>query len=95
MTDAEGDVASDIVTRLRRWTHDVHAVPASDLMNQAAHAIVELRRQLAALRDERHRCRTLHLHLSDEERCSIEVACQDLRHAEEVDILRGLLDRTR
>lgn len=88
-------VFSDIVTRLRHWTHDVHAVPASDLMDQAAHEIVELRRQVAVLREERHRCRTLHFHLSDEERGSIEVACQDLRHAEEVDILRGLLERTK
>lgn len=88
-------VSSDIVTRLRRWTHDVHALPASDLMDQAAHEIVELRRQVAVLREERHRCRTLHFHLTAEEAGAIEVACQDLRHAEEVDILRGLLERTK
>jgi hypothetical protein len=34
----------DIVSRLRRWTHDVHAVPASDLMDEAADVIEEMRR---------------------------------------------------
>lgn len=88
-------VSSDIVTRLRRWTHDVHALPASDLMDQAAHEIVELRRQVAVLREERERCRALHFHLTAEEAGAIEVACRDLRHAEEIDILRGLLERTK
>jgi hypothetical protein len=34
---------TDIVTRLRRWTHDVNAAPASDLMDQAANEIERLR----------------------------------------------------
>lgn len=34
---------SDIVTRLRRWTHDANAVPASDLMDEAAAEIERLR----------------------------------------------------
>ena len=34
---------SDIVTRLRRWTHDVNAAPASDLMDEAADEIERLR----------------------------------------------------
>jgi hypothetical protein len=34
---------SDIVTRLRRWTHDVNAAPASDLMDDAAREIERLR----------------------------------------------------
>jgi hypothetical protein len=34
---------SDIVTRLRRWTHAVDAVPASDLMDEAADEIHRLR----------------------------------------------------
>lgn len=34
---------SDIVTRLRRWTHAVDAAPASDLMDEAADEITRLR----------------------------------------------------
>lgn len=34
---------TDIVTRLRRWTHDVNAAPASDLMDEAADEIERLR----------------------------------------------------
>lgn len=34
---------SDIVERLRRWTHSVDAAPASDLMDEAAHEIERLR----------------------------------------------------
>jgi hypothetical protein len=34
---------SDIVTRLRRWTHAVDAAPASDLMDEAAYEIERLR----------------------------------------------------
>jgi hypothetical protein len=29
----------DLVTRLRRWSHDASAAPASDLMDEAADAI--------------------------------------------------------
>jgi len=36
---------------------------------------------------------TMDATLTDEERTAIEVACQDLRHTEEVATLRGLLDR--
>ena len=42
----------DIVERLRSWVHDVNAVPASDLMDEAASAIVDLR---SILRFERAR----------------------------------------
>jgi len=34
----------NIVTRLRRWSHAVDAVPASDLMDEAADEIERLRR---------------------------------------------------
>jgi hypothetical protein len=34
---------SDIVTRLRRWMHEVNAAPASDLMDEAANEIERLR----------------------------------------------------
>jgi|GEM_PF-6603628 len=36
----------DLPTRLRRWTHDVDAIPASDLMDEAADAIEKLRRRV-------------------------------------------------
>ena len=45
-------MTGDIVERLRSWVHDVNAVPASDLMDEAAAAIVDLR---AILRFERAR----------------------------------------
>ena len=35
------------------------------------------------------------LRLTDAEREAVEVACQDLRHTEEVATLRGLLERTK
>jgi uncharacterized coiled-coil DUF342 family protein len=50
----------DIRTRLRRWTHDANAAPASDLMDEAASHIDSLRlevrtqrQEIAALREER------------------------------------------
>ena len=53
---------ADITTRLRRWRHDVNAVSATDLMDEAASAIESLRREvrtqrleIAALREERRR----------------------------------------
>ena len=36
----------DIVDRLRSWVYDVHAVPASDLMDEAAEEIERLRAEL-------------------------------------------------
>lgn len=38
-----GNVMDDITTRLRRWTHDANAQPASDLMDEAAAEIDRLR----------------------------------------------------
>lgn len=43
---AQGDDMTDIIDRLRRWTHDPHAQPASDLMDEAADEIERLRRML-------------------------------------------------
>jgi len=37
----------DITTRLRRWTHDAHAAPASDLMDEAAADIERLREAMS------------------------------------------------
>jgi hypothetical protein len=42
-------VSEDIATRLLTWTHAVDAPPASDLMDEAAREIVELRNRLAEL----------------------------------------------
>jgi hypothetical protein len=51
---------SDIVTRLRRWAIATDAVPATDLMDEAADHIESLRREvrtqrleIAGLREER------------------------------------------
>lgn len=40
---------SDITERLRRWSHDVNAVPASDLMDEAADRIELDARTISAL----------------------------------------------
>ena len=51
---------TDIVIRLRRWAISTDAVPASDLMDEAADAVESLRREvreqrreIAGLREER------------------------------------------
>ena len=43
---------SDIATRLRRWTHAVDAVPASDLMDEAADEIERLRTAIRRLAEQ-------------------------------------------
>ena len=43
---------TDIVTRLRRWTHAVNAAPASDLMDEAADEIENLRTAIRRLADQ-------------------------------------------
>jgi hypothetical protein len=43
---------SDIVTRLRRWTHAIDAAPASDLMDEAADEIDRLREAIRRLADQ-------------------------------------------
>jgi hypothetical protein len=42
----------DIIARLRRWTHDANAVPASDLMDEAAAEIELLREAIRRLADQ-------------------------------------------
>ena len=42
----------DITTRLSRWTHDAAAVPASDLMDEAAAEIERLREAIRRLADQ-------------------------------------------
>lgn len=43
---------TDIVTRLRRWAVSVDAVPASDLMDEAADVIASLRKEIRTQRQE-------------------------------------------
>jgi len=45
-------IVTDIVTRLRRWTHAVDAAPASDLMDEAAEEIENLRTAIRRLADQ-------------------------------------------
>jgi len=42
----------DIVTRLRKWSVSVDAVPASDLMDEAADVIASLRKEIRTQRQE-------------------------------------------
>lgn len=95
---------ADITTRLRQWTHDVAAVPASDLMDEAADEIERLRgyrdiaeadRDVAMLAAER-------LRLTDDERQAIETAMNaygennDDRECERIEAtLWTLLERTK
>ena len=100
---------SDIVTRLRNW-RNVHLARLHLLMDEAADEMERLSkmgdcpdRDNAANSDntpaanatptegsERSACT-----LTAAEREAVEVACQDLRHTEEVATLRGLLERTK
>lgn len=61
---------SDIVERLRRWTHAVDAAPASDLMDEAADEIERLR--CLARFHERALRNGVTAALSDEEREAVE-----------------------
>jgi hypothetical protein len=99
---------ADIVERLRSWVHTVKAVPASDLMDEAADEIEQLRNG-AVERRETVQCphvvgkTTLHcsltpLALTDEEREAVEWAEELAGNCEEfdrVDTLRNLLERTK
>jgi hypothetical protein len=80
---------ADIVERLRAWVHTVKAVPASDIMDEAADEIDRLRNgSLAA-------CETVRL--TDAEREAIREACDEGRwypkDYHHIHTLRGLLDR--
>lgn len=98
-----GSHGADITTRLRRWTHSVDAVFASDIMDEAADEIERLRgyrdmaeadRVVAELAAERMR-------LTAAEREAIERAIGreldpewfGVLAADRVAALRGLLDR--
>jgi len=82
---------TDITTRLRRWTHDAHAVPASDLMDEAAGEIDRLRSRLrlqdAVIRSGDVAC------LTHAEREALEIAIGLDDSGPMAATLRGLLDR--
>jgi hypothetical protein len=90
-----GSQGPDITTRLRRWTHSVDAVFASDIMDEAAGVIEKLRRRLRLL-DAAVRSQPT---LTDEERRAIEKSAREWDDCHETqaisDTLRGLLERTK
>jgi hypothetical protein len=84
---------ADIVDRLLAWTHSVDSVAASDLMDEAADEIRELRRlrvedgkQMSALIDGHQKMQALCIdgkYLADAERDAIErarLAFRDMDH---------------
>ena len=82
---------TDIATRLRRWTHDANAVPASDLMDEAAGEIDRLRSRLR-LQDAVIRSGAT-LALTSDEREAVEIAIGLDDSGPMAATLRGLLDR--
>lgn len=100
---------NDLVTRLRNW-RNVHLARLHLLMEEAADEMERLSANgdcptpdNAANRDNTpaaHAALSVGsvqggCTLTDAEREAVEVACQDLRHTEEVATLRGLLERTK
>jgi hypothetical protein len=104
--EAEHMGVNDIVTRLRQWAIATDAVPASDLMDEAAAEIERLRSQPCpyVTGTVTRYCTLTPFTLTDAERAAIAEAmrqvvesdCIATPHALEViDTLRGLLERTR
>jgi hypothetical protein len=93
-----GSQGPDITVRLRRWTHSVDAVSASEIMDEAAGVIEKLRRRLRLL-DAAVRSQPT---LTDEERTAIGLACsvfEDYKmsrlHSAADEVLEHLLERTK
>jgi hypothetical protein len=88
-----GSQGPDITVRLRRWTHSVDAVFASDIMDEAAGVIEKLRRRLRLL-DAAVRSQPT---LTDKERAAIALAKSRLGTSDDDwqadDVLAALLDR--
>jgi hypothetical protein len=92
---------NDIVTRLRQWAIATDAVPASDLMDEAAAEIERLRAQPCPYVTgsvTRH-CTLTPLTLTDEERAAIAWAVHWITSSTPNSFcppaLRGLLERTK
>jgi hypothetical protein len=95
---------NDIVTRLRQWAIATDAVPASDLMDEAAAEIERLRLQPCpyVTGSVTRYCTLTPFTLTDAEREAIVTALAFLREeadepgvAQDAATLRGLLERTR
>ena len=100
---------SDLTDRLRRWAISTDAVPASDLMDEAADEIDRLRSQPCpyVAGDTTRYCTLTPLTLTDAEREAVErgycslLGVEDMSaecsrwDAEAADTLRGLLERTK
>lgn len=91
---------SDIVERLRRWTHAVDARPACDLMDEAATEIERLRQsdRPGPVGVECQDSLQKNLTLTDEEREAVELAANRVLavYVEDCAVantLRGLLER--
>jgi hypothetical protein len=89
---------NDIVTRLRQWAIATDAVPASDLMDEAAAEIERLRSQPCpyVTGTVTRYCTLTPLTLTDAEREAIESAAEliDSKTCGDPATLRGLLERT-
>lgn len=93
-TPAVGSVQRDLVERLRRWVVATDAVPASDLMDEAADEIARLREAIRRLADQdatlsvqggnvivEMECQVLsQKNLTDEEREAVAYAVSELDH---------------
>lgn len=91
---------NDLPTRLRRWTHDVDAAPASELMDDAAAELEQLRWRVKTLESAAKNAARARPTLTDEEREAVEYGRELIRewHAGEDPkkrdvILCGLLER--
>jgi hypothetical protein len=86
----------DIVTRLRQWAIATDAVPASDLMDEAAAEIERLRAQPCpyVTGTVTRYCTLTPFTLTDAEREAIEEAIRRLWGFDIAETLRGLLERT-
>jgi len=87
---------NDIVTRLRQWAIATDAVPASDLMDEAAAEIERLRSQPCpyVTGTVTRYCTLTPFTLTDAEREAIAVCIEDIRFEDVRATLRGLLERT-
>ena len=89
---------NDIVTRLRQWAIATDAVPASDLMDEAAAEIERLRSEPCpyVTGTVTQHCTLTPLTLTDEEREAIErlaIHCADTSCVDTAKTLWGLLER--
>jgi len=91
-------VSDDITTRLRRWTHAADAVPASDLMDEAADEIERLRLELFIRPTPNILVQSPRPTLTDAEREAVEQAIDAANGMGQAEpwtmrALRGLLER--